>query len=65
MELITDQISLKIIFQNIFCWFGRDFSCSKTMFLSKALTPRDKKNEIIFVSLCFYLHQLKKRISDF
>ena len=64
MELVTDQIFLKIIFLNIFCWFGRDFSCSKTMFLSKASTPRDKKYEIIFVSLCFYLHQLKKRILD-
>ena len=36
------------------------------MFLSKVPTFHvTKKCEIIFVALCFYLHQFKKYVSDF
>ena len=41
--LLTDQIYLKIIFKTFFVDFGRNFSCSKSMFLSKAPTERYKK----------------------
>ena len=41
--LLTDQISLKIIFKTFFVDFGRDFSCSVAMFLSKAPTKRYQK----------------------
>ena len=60
MGLLTD-ISLKIFFK----YFGCGFSRSKSMFLSKASTSHYKKCGIIFIALCFYLHQLKKRVSDF
>ena len=43
MVLLTDQISLKIIFKIFFVDFGREFSCSKLMFLSNAPTARYKK----------------------
>ena len=65
MGLSTDQISLKIIFRIVFVDFGRDFSCSKSNFLSKAPTSGYKKMWNNFCCIVFHLHQLKKRISDF
>ena len=43
MGLLTDQISLKIVFKIFLVDFGRDFSCSKSMFLPK-LQLRFTKN---------------------
>ena len=48
MGLSTDQISLKIIFRIVFVDFGRDISCSKSNFLSKAPTSRYKSVSQIF-----------------
>ena len=50
---LTDQISLKIIFKTFFVDFGRDFSCSVAMFLSKAPTKRYQKIWSNFCSIVF------------
>ena len=50
--LLTDQISLKIIFKTFFVDFGCDFSCSKSMIFSKAPTERYKK---IWNNFCFII----------
>ena len=51
MGLLADQISLKLIFKIFLVDFGRDISCYKSMFLSKAPTACHKK---MWNSICFH-----------
>ena len=51
IRLLVDQISLKIIFKIFFVDFGRDFSCSRSMFHSKAPTALYKKMWNSFCSI--------------
>ena len=57
MGLLTYQISLEIIFKISFVDFGHDFSCSKSMFLSKAPTARYKKIWNNFCSIVVFLEK--------
>ena len=59
--LLADQISLKLIFKIFLVDFGRDISCYKSMFLSKAPTACHKKMwNSIFVSIVFLFASAQK-----
>ena len=62
MGLLTDQISLKKYF---FLILGVTFLVPSQCSFPRPQLHVRKKYEIIFVPLCSYLRQLKKRISDF
>ena len=60
MEFLIDQISLKIIFKIFFVALGRDFSCSNSVFLSKAPTARYEKIRHNFCSIVFLVASTPK-----
>ena len=62
MRSLTDQISQKIYFLLI---LGVTFLVPSQCSFPNLQLHVTKTYEIIFVPLCFYLRQLKKRISDF
>ena len=65
MGLLTDPISLKLIFKMFLLILGVTSLVPSQCSFPKLQLHVTKKCEIIFVPLCFYLHQLKKSISDF
>ena len=59
---VTGQISLKHFLKFSFVNFGADFYCFKSKSFFEVPTLPYK---VIFATLCFYLRQLRKCISDF
>ena len=65
MGLLKDQIFLEIILKHFLLILGVAFLVPSQCSFPKLRLNVTKKCEKFFVALCFYLHQLKKHISDF